>query len=497
MGYSNEELDQVGKLEPEDVDFLRSRQKCINPTDAKYGGKNKPLSDYLSPEAEWKTFAKVQCAMVEVQYEMGLCPEDVFNEVRDSLDEIDPLNIMLLEGKITKHDILAVIEEMGKHISHKAKTYLHPATTSYDIIDTARAYLFKGVWEDKIKPKALETTEQLYRLAKMSGAEEIVGVGRTHLKHTSPIPYEKRFSNYVSRLITAIEEADRCFGKLKGKISGMVGTGAGTKMVTGDDIDFERRVLEKFELDPDYTATQIVPRDALAYVANSLVIMSKIIQDFSEDVRLLYSSDMQEMVSRDSQARLGGSSADAGKDNPIRYENVSGSAVVVESGMRIVYDMIVSNLERDLRNSVEGRYEPQNMLSTVYRMFSTTSSALRHLDVNRDKVLENLEGVRKRPTEAMTAILKGERFDHPDHGYAHDFVKEMAKKARDEQRPLINVCKDDDYFLTTFKQLTETKQSILDGNIELYNGSPDRSEFNLRAVEEYYKKNGLELPEFE
>jgi adenylosuccinate lyase len=48
--------------------------------------------------------------------------------------------------------------------------------------------------------------------------------------------------------------------------------------------------------------------------------LSKVLSDFAEDMRLLYSSRINKITSLDA-VRLKGSSADAGKNNPVNWEN--------------------------------------------------------------------------------------------------------------------------------------------------------------------------------
>lgn len=74
-----------------------------------------------------------------------------------------------------------------------------------------------------------------------------------------------------------------------------------------------------------------------------------VLADFANDMRMLYSSEIQEVTSMDAAKRLGGSSADAGKNNPINWENIAGKFAVVESGMRVLYAMITTDFQRDLR----------------------------------------------------------------------------------------------------------------------------------------------------
>ena len=150
--------------------------------------------------------------------------------------------------------------------------------------------------------------------------------------------------------------------------------------------------------------------------------------------------------------------------------------------MRVLYDLIHSDLQRDLRGSVQARYQPQAMMAEVYEAFSRLNDkCLPHLSVNQDRMAENLKAVRNRPSEAMTSILRGEPgWVHSKYGLGHDFVKEMSKRALKDGRQLLEVALEDEEFRTLFGSLPKNKQQILQGRLELYVGSAfERARINI------------------
>jgi len=453
----------------------------ISPDDAKYRKSSDSLREYLSAGAEWFACADVEKALMETLVEYGKAKQKNLDEVDNALRKISPLEMERLEAEVTKHDQLAVIEELGKYVSQETKALFHPGTTSFDKLDTARAYLFKGAWKKVIRPKIREGIEKLCVLSEKS--MDIIRAGRTHLQQTSPVSYGMMFASYAARLADRVEMCDTYFDKLKGKISGIVGTGAGIEMVVGEgkSVFFEIDVLKKLDLEPDYTATQVTQKERLADVGNGLTTLLHVLEDFANDIRLLYSSEISEVTSRDNAERLGGSSADATKNNPIQYENMCGKASVVESGMRVLYEMIATDIDRDLKSSVMARYQPQQMMAQTYESFSRLSKALDQLSINEDKVAEHLQKVRDNPSEAMVQILKGERFIHSQYGLSHDFVKETGKKAKKSGQKLLDVAMQDEEFKKVYSYLDNGKKSILSGRIDEYIGSAKiRADHNIK-----------------
>jgi len=476
--------DLVSKLEPAERTLKEEMLRCISPDDAKYGDKSEPLKDYLSAHAEWLACAHVQRVCLETRVEYGQAGQHNLDELDSALEKIIPLNMAKIEDELTHHDQLAVLEELGRFVSEETKALLHPGTTSYDILDTARSYLYKQAYV-LIRENVVETIGNLIALAERSG--DAIRPGRTHLQDTSPVSFGGFFASAAARLAGRLERCDLYFADLKGKVSGIVGTGASIDMVigVGKSIEFEEDVLKKLDLEPDLTATQIIQKEKLADAAHGIATMALVLGDFANDVRLLYSSGIGELTSRKSKERLGGSSADATKNNPVNWENIVGKARLVKHAMPIVYDLIMSDLERDLTGSVEVRYEPPGMLAKTYEMFSRASKASVNLDIVTDRVEQNLVNIRKKPSEAMVAILRGEGWVHSKYGVGHSFVKEIGKTAQNEGVGLMEVAKRDEEFNKLYDGLSTLKQSILDGQIENYLGSADyRKERNI----EYAKK---------
>jgi adenylosuccinate lyase len=483
MVKKTKSLNLVKRLKAKDVRQRRQALRCVSPDDARYTSATNALRDYVSYEAEIKTAAYVQYILLETRAEFGKASRRNVREVKQALSKFDPLNAFLIEDEITHHDQLAVIDEIGRHVSIETKSLLHPGTTSYDIVDTLRAYLFKGAWFGKIRPKVCEGIERLCQLSEMSEKENLIQVGRTHLQDTSPVPFSMTLAAYARRFSEMVQYCDRHFKDLRGKVSGIVGTGASIDIVIGEGkaLKFEKAALKKLGLKPDYAATQITSRERQCYVGEGLATLALVLGNFANDMRYLYSSAVGEINSRKDAARLGGSSADAGKNNPIQWENIAGKAALIASGMLVLHATIDSNLGRDLRNSVQGRYQPQTMMVQTYEAFSRFLKELGQFSINADRMRENLVYVRDNPTEAMTAILRAKGFLHSEYGEGHNFVKEMAKRAKTQKKGLVNVCLRDDEFREFFGALPKRESEILLGDIEKYIGPAYKKARNNRA----------------
>lgn len=462
---------KINSMSKEDHDKLKIFLKGVSPEDGKYSSQVDELREFLSPEAEWLMCAKVQYLLLETRYEFGCAPEEAVIKLKEALPNAKAENMHLLED-ILRHDQLAVIKELGRVAGREVESLLHPGTTSYDILDTARAFLFKEAWLKKINPAVKEVIKKLCGLAERS--IDVVQVGRTHLQHTSPVTFGGFFAIYAARLAERLEKCNEYFNNLRGKISGITGTGAGIEQVIGQgkSIEFEKAVLKKLGLKPDYTATQITQKERLADVGHGLATLSHVNGDLANDIRILYSSDIEELTSLENLMQLGFSSTDANKNNPVNWEHIAAMAYVIESGMRVLYQLIRSDLQRDLQSSVEARYQPQLMMAQAYRVFKRTSKALDSLAIVEDNVKENLQRLRDMPSEAMVTILRGTQFIHSEYGISHDFVKEMSKRARKNKTRLLDEALKDEEFKSEYEnKLSDVQRLILNGEIEHYLGS--------------------------
>lgn len=484
------DLDLVSRLSPEELAEREHCMKCISPDDGKYFPVTKDLVDYISVGTEWLTCALIQKVILETRVEFGQAEQKHLDEVITALPKLNPVNMAFLEELITRHDQLGVIEEFGRHVSPETKALLHPGTTSYDILDTARSYLFKKAWFEVIRPKVTSAIGKLIDISERS--MDYLQVGRTHLQDTSPVLFGGFMATYVGRLAERVEKLDFYFNDLRGKISGIVGTGAGIEMVIGQGkaMEFEKAVLKKLNLKPDYTATQIVQKERLADVGHGLTTLMAVLRDFANDIRLLYSSAIGEVTSGDNAKSLGLSSTDATKNNPINYENIKGKAKVVESGMLLLYELIVSDLQRELSGSVIARYQPQAQMDQTYESFTRLDKALPKLTLNEERLAQNLQVVRNRPSEAMVTILRGEvGWVHSQYGPGHDFVKEMGKRAIKTRRGLLEVALEDSEFKKLYDNLSPLKQDILNGNLEKYTGDyRERAAININYAKSVINK---------
>lgn len=126
------------------------KYECFCPIDYKYY--HPELVPYISAAGEVRGCAKVHVALMRGLEHFGLATPQNVAEAQEALDRISPANVFHLESEVTKHDQLALIKEMEQYVSASTGVRMHPGTTSYDILDTARAMLYRDCMRDVFLP---------------------------------------------------------------------------------------------------------------------------------------------------------------------------------------------------------------------------------------------------------------------------------------------------------------------------------------------------------
>ncbi|MFH1316850.1 MAG: lyase family protein [Candidatus Woesearchaeota archaeon] len=476
---SYEQLEQqVAHLTTE---LREQRQMMIHPLDYKYWDND--IAAHISGAAQWKACANVQVQLMVARHQFGMANVQNVQEMQNAYLQFSPANADDLEGEL-RHDQLAVIAELGKYVSQDTRDKMHPGTTSYDILDTARNWCFKKVVYDVVLPKAKIMLKTLVDLAEQYA--DRVQVGRTHGQFTSPITFGQSIAIYASRLDTRIDRMYEAADSLQGKISGIVGTYASVGTVIGLDKvrEFERHIVETLlHLKVCPHSNQVVSKEELADYANSFVTMMGVLADMANTMRDLQRSEISEVSGRETKERLGGSSADPSKNNPIQFENVNGIWEQVIAGMNLIYHLQVSDHQRDLRGSVMARYEPQTTIAIVYDALKRMDKTMGNLAVNEAAMDRHLSSANAMPAEAMNAILKSHNFKN-----AHSAVKGYAREAVRSGRNLVTVALEDPEFKSEwYHSFTEDQRMHL-RDIKLYTGlAVENTRLTVERLKDKYK----------
>ncbi len=408
---------------------LRERFRSICPYDAKY--RDEEINDCLSMEAEVKYCGKVHEAVLAGLHRFGregMQPSlEALDDLSQAIKKLGAAYVVYLEDAVTKHDQQAIIGAITENLSDPRNSrYIHPGLTSYDILDSARSLAFRDAVAGVLLPRSKRLLMEILDSAERWAG--LVQVGRTHGQWTSPVTVGYVLAGYGQRLADRIRELDRAKDKLQGKLDGIVGTGAQPALFVreGEFENYRSYVLNNIlGLKVCRTPTQIVPKEPLSDLGHCCATMDLVLADAANSLRQLKRPEIREFLGVDTQGRLGGSSTDAGKDNPITEENISGLCEDIVAGMLTLYRMPVSEHQRDLRGSVQSRFEPQHMMAGLAKSLKDMTRVMANLAAVPQYLEKNLGLASMYSSEAMNVILKSHAFAD-----AHKRVKEWTKEAK-------------------------------------------------------------------
>lgn len=447
------------------VDRLReSKYETFCPYDNKY--KHEGLVPFLSYAAEWRYGAKVLAAIVKGMHHFGLATQENVEEIGEAVDMISPANCVELEGKL-RHDMRGLKKEMLKYISEDTAMKMYPGTTSFDILDTARSWMYMDAMNAVILPEMKGLLKTI--VSRAEEYSERIQIGRTHGQHTSPVLFGYVLACFADRLADRIENIGTAVSNLEGKISGIVGTNASIQIVLGkenDPLEFERYVLEKvIGLKVCEGPSQIVPKDKLGDLVHYLCSFDGVLADMANSFRHLQRSEINEITEKKKGEEGGGSSADPSKTNPINSENINGIWEVIINSIHVLYHMQVSDHQRDLRGSVQARFEPVHTMCGVYESTNRMAKVMKNLAVYDEMMDRNLEAASTANSEYMNAVM----IHHGIDGY--EAVKQFSITAKKEGRGLLGVAMENPEFRELWEKrfLPEEKQLLVD--IKSYTGN--------------------------
>jgi len=330
-------------------------------------------------QRKYETWLEIELLVCEALSELGEIPKEAVKEIKGKAC-FDVQRVNEIE-KVTKHDVIAFLTNVGESIGPLSK-YLHYGLTSSDILDTSLALLLKEASE-----LILQDLHRLLGVLKEKAFQyrETLMIGRSHGVHAEPITFGLKMALWydeMNRNLTRMERAKEAVSV--GKISGAVGTFAHIPPF------IEEFVCGRLGLRPAPISTQIVQRDHHAEFFTTLAIIASSIEKFSVELRHLQRTEVLEAEEFFSKGQKG-SSAMPHKRNPISSENLSGLARLVRSYGFAALENIPLWHERDISHSSVERVIAPDATILIDYMLNRFTSLIENLIVYPENMKANLE----------------------------------------------------------------------------------------------------------
>ncbi len=329
-------------------------------------------------EAKYRAWLKVELAVCRARAELG---EILQEEVEDLAEKADFTveRIREIEAE-TEHDVIAFVSAVAEHAGDVAR-HLHFGLTSSDVLDTAGALQLRDAL-DLIHGEAKGLALLLSEMALEH--RETVMVGRTHGVHAEPTTLGHKLAVWAFEMERNLERVAHAREVAAvGKISGAVGTYANV------DPTVEVLTCEALGLSSSPASTQVVQRDRHAEVLAALAILGSTMEKIAVEIRGAQRTEVRELAEPFGRGQKG-SSAMPHKRNPILAERLSGLARVLRADAVVGFENNALWQERDISHSSAERVVLPDATILAFYMLRTTSRILRALQVDKTRMLENL-----------------------------------------------------------------------------------------------------------
>jgi adenylosuccinate lyase len=283
---------------------------------------------------------------------------------------------------ITDHDVAAFVDVVSASVG-PAGRWIHYGLTSSDVLDTALGLQLKAAGAI-IVAGADELVRVLVDQARAHTMT--LCVGRTHGIHAEPTTFGIKLAGFAFEAARNARRLERAFETAAvGAISGAVGTYA------SNDPDYERRVLGRLGLAAETVSTQVVARDRHAELLSAIALAGAGLERLATEIRHLQRTEVLEACEPFRGGAQKGSSAMPHKRNPINSERLTGLARVLRGNAQAALENVALWHERDISHSGAERVILPDSTILIDYMQHVAIRLVRGLDVNPERMLENLE----------------------------------------------------------------------------------------------------------
>lgn len=373
----------------------------------------------------------VEAALVWAHAEVGNIPKKDAQKIIEAAntERVKLSRVKEIEAQI-KHDVTSIVRVLSE-AAGSSSAYIHLGATSQDINDTATALQLREASE--LLEAKLDNFEKIL-LENALQYKGTVMIGRTHGQHALPITLGFKFAIWLRENARHLQRLFQCRERLLvGKMSGAVGTQAGLGPKAPR---IQELVMKKVGLKAADISNQIIQRDIHAEFILLLSMIASTLDKIATEIRELQRPEIGELAEPFEKAKQVGSSTMPHKRNPELCERISGLAKILRSLVVPALEDIPTWHERDLtQTSAERFIIPESCILVDY-MISLMNKILTGLQVNEDRMRENLGLTQGRAmSEAvMTALVK----KGMNRQEAHELLRVLTIKSETEKQPFKN-----------------------------------------------------------
>ncbi len=329
-------------------------------------------------EAKYRAWLEVELAVCLARAELGEIPMQEVEELADKANfTVERIHEIERE---TNHDVIAFVTNVSEYAGDVSR-HFHFGLTSSDVLDTAGALQLRDAL-DLIQSEAKLLALLLADMA--LDHRDTVMVGRTHGVHAEPTTLGHKLAVWAFEMERNLDRLSHAREVASvGKISGAVGTYANV------DPKVEAITCGELGLSSSPASTQVVQRDRHAEVLSALAILGSTMEKVAVEIRGAQRTEVRELAEPFGRGQKG-SSAMPHKRNPILAERLCGMARILRANASVGFENNALWQERDISHSSAERVVLPDSTILAFYMLRTTSRILRGLQVDKERMLENM-----------------------------------------------------------------------------------------------------------
>ncbi len=385
----------------------------ISPIDGRYHNKVSELSNYFSEMALIR-----YRLVVEIEYLIDLSSLPQTKEItpfgseqqetlRSLYRNFSPADAEAIKKteQTTNHDVKAVEYFLKEKLEQldlgNYKEFVHFALTSEDVNNLAYSLMWYDAFSEIYRP----LIQKFYQAIKQFALEnkEVAMLALTHGQPATPTTVGKEFAVFASRLERQTEQIKS--QKFFGKFGGATGTWAAHQLAYPevDWVEFSKKFITKFGLEPNLITIQIESHDSLAESYHNIMRINNILIDFCRDVWSYISRGILGQKKKEGEV---GSSTMPHKINPIQFENAEGNLGIANAYFNhLARKLPISRMQRDLTDSTVLRNQGVPLAHSVLAI-KNILNGLSRLTVNKVKLNEELNNHPEILAEAVQTIMR-------------------------------------------------------------------------------------------
>ena len=389
----------------------------------------KEMADVWSDESKYSTYLKVEIAVLEAYEKIGIIPPGVVCHIKKNAT-VDIKRIEEIE-KVTNHDIIAFVEQIGETIG-EASRYFHYGMTSSDLVDTATNLLLV-----RATNILLEDLNKFARTLKKSALKykNLSQIGRTHGIHAEPITFGFKIAGWYFEIKRNIERLRNALSEISvGKISGAVGT------YSNIHPNVEKIACMKLKLKPETFSTQIISRDRYASYIATLGVIASSFEKIALQIRLLQQTEINEAAEPFGKGQKG-SSAMPHKRNPVLCERICGLARIIRRNAIVAMENVALWHERDIsHSSTERIILPESTILLDY-IINLADTIISNMDVFQSAMEKNINLTKGLIFSQKVLLLLCDK--GMPRKQAYEIVQKNALKAKNENMEFMQLLLED------------------------------------------------------